>query len=199
MLAAAERKADSYNFSGLPVNLALSMESFGEVLAENNVTGDKFERCMNFFLMHKEKLFSSMTNCAMNQMLDIYVMEQGVREGSPISGFNWIVGGNLMISPNHFKQGLLELTRLLRENKNFSLALIDDYALPHVRSVSLQIKENTIAVANSRVEGTPCPMIMKEPTIVQAFYQYFKRYWSSIPRIQREKSSVINRLEQLAD
>jgi hypothetical protein len=198
MLGAAGRRESGYNFSGLPVNLSLDQESFCELLMENGISGERRGKCIDFFIKHRESLLATLTTCSLNQMLDLSVMEQAVFEGSNISEFNWIAGGNLTISPKYFKKGILGLVKLLSENSNFSLALISEYPFPHVRNVALSIKENTIAVANSRVHDTPCPLIMKEPTIVRTFYQYFERLWSSIPRIQRDRESVIRRLNQLA-
>jgi hypothetical protein len=198
MLSAAERRESCYNFSGLPLNLSLDRESFCELLMENGIGREKRDKCINFFIKHRESLLATLATCSSSQMLDLSVMEQGVFEGSNISEFNWIVGGNLTISPKYFKKGILGLIKLLNENSNFSLALISEYPFPNVRNVALSIKENTIAVANSRVHDTPCPLIMKEPTIVRAFYQYFEQLCSSIPRIQRDRESVIRRLNQLA-
>jgi predicted transcriptional regulator len=197
MLIAAQRKDSSYAFSGLPLKLSLDCEAFSELLLGNGISGERYDRCVDFFQRCREFMLNTMTTCASNQLLDLSVIEQGVRNGIDISEFNWIIGRNLTINAKCFKLGLRGLINLLNEKSNFSLALITDYALPHVRDVSLYIKENTIAVANSRTQGTLSPLIMKEPTIVRTFYQYFERFWGSIPRVQRDKESVIHRLEQL--
>jgi hypothetical protein len=66
-----------------------------------------------------------------------------------------------------------------------------------VQEISLYIKKHTVTAVNSCVDGTPCPLIMQESTIVHAFYQYFDHYWESISRIQREREGVLNQLSQL--
>jgi predicted transcriptional regulator len=199
ILNAARHRNNVCNFSDLPLEMALSYEDFCEVLRENAVIGEKYTHCAGFFLEYGKLLQDTMAASSMKQILDFAVLEEGLHEGAVISEFNWITGGNLFVSPAYLKRALLGLVRRLAERPNFSLALIDDYALPHLRNVSLLVKENTIVVANSRTEKTPCPLIMKEPTIVRTFFKYFTCYWDSIPRIQRDRENVIRRLEQLAE
>jgi hypothetical protein len=197
ILSDAQRNDDSYAFSFLPLKMVIDIETFCEFLRENGVTGGKYDRCVSFFLKYRESFLNSLAVCETRQIMDISTIEQNMKEGISISEFNWIVGGNLTVTPKYFRRGLQGLIKLLEGNKNFSLALITEFALPHVKNVTLSVKENVTAIANSRVQGTQYPLIMKEPTVVRTFYQYFERYWSSIPRIQRERTNVIRRLEQL--
>jgi hypothetical protein len=197
ILNAAQHRDIGYNFSGLPLALALDGEDFCAVLRENAVNDEKYTQCMDFFLKYRDFLRETTAVSPMKQILDFTVLEEGVCRGSTVNDFNWIAGGNLFVSPQYFRRGLSGLARRLKETPNFSLALIDDYAMPHLRNVSLHVKENTIVVADSCMEKTLCPLIIKEPTIIQAFFKYFAHYWDSIPRIQRDRENVFRRLEQL--
>jgi transcriptional regulator with XRE-family HTH domain len=199
MLDAAYRKDNSYNFSGLPLKLALDSEDFSGVLRENEISGEQYDRCTAFFSKYQDVLLDTMETAFTRQILDLAVLERGVSEGSAVSEFNWITEKNLFVSPRYFKRGLRGLVERLQRNPKFSIALVNDYALPHVRKVSLLIKENTITIANSRAEKTPCPLVIKEPSIIHTFFKYFSHYWDSIPRIQRDRENVVHRLNHLAE
>jgi len=198
ILAAAQRQDSCYNYSSLPLELALDPEDFGNILRLNGVEGKKYEETLDFFTRHKAYLVKSVSNSAFKQMLNLKILEKGLTEGFPMGFFNWITGGNLAVPQEYFRKGLKAVAGLLDQHTNFSVGLIDEHPLPaHVQHITMLVKENTIIVANSNFDGTPGPLIMKESTIVRTFYNYFEHYWSSIPRIQRDKESVISRLEQL--
>jgi hypothetical protein len=197
MLAIAQKYDNSYIYSNFPFELAMDLNSCRKILHDNGIDGNKYKKCMEYYSKIHEHTVESLSRCKINLILNEGLLQKCLSEGFPSNAFNWIIGGNLMITPGYFKQGLIQIIDLLRKNNNLSLGLVDDYIFPNMRNTSMLIKENTAAVASSNVVETAGPLITKEPIIVRTFYQYFEHYWDSISRTRREKEHVVRSLLRL--
>jgi hypothetical protein len=177
-----------------------SRRDFDHFLEENGVESEVYANCMIFFERDKSALLSVLDSKETHVFLLKETLEKGLGEGVYVSGFNWLAGGRrLVVTPSMMRKALRGYCETLERYENFSVALLDEPPLTYMPLTSLIVKENVAVLANAIWPDVPGPLVIREPTIIMAFYKYFEKFWRTTPKISRDKKFTINRLLDLAN
>ncbi|GEM_PF-6216215 len=104
--------------------------------------------------------------------------------------------GTVKADTHNVIEHLKNTIEMLLNNDNFEIALVSRNKLFGKSTMYLALKENSAALISSwDCKGNPLCLLIKESTVVHAFEEYFNRTWEQIPRINRDKKWVINKIQ----
>ena len=85
---------------------------------------------------------------------------------------------------------------MLENNDNYEIALVSGNEIFGKNTMYLALKEDTAALVSSwDSDGNSLCLLIKENMVVHAFEEFFKRTWEQIPRVNRDKTWVIGKLQ----
>ncbi len=194
----AERKHEnSFFYNKMPFFSVLSKDTFNNILMENNFDKKKLETFISYYNTLNELFHKNIKKNYYRYIYDLSALEQIVTSEVSINReISLLTGFQINVSVNHFREHIHHIICLLEENQNFEIALISEPPIASFKGISLWIKENTITIATKEGDSNLSSLI-SEPTVVNAFYQYYDNYWDSIPLVQRNKDWVKKRLLEL--
>ena len=191
------RRGNLFLFCALPFQYFISRDEMIEILSENDIDEVSMSNCLDFFVLDKKRLLSTLDNRQTNIFIPLPQLEKALSEGIQVSYCNWLLGKPLYISPDKVRNVCYNLCDLLLDLPTLSVALINNFYILDSCSTTLLVKENYACLANDASQNVPGPLIVKEPTIVRAVYKYMEKTWRSTSKIYKEKGQVIQMISDL--
>ena len=103
-----------------------------------------------------------------------------------------ITGHPIQVSREDLIRYVHELVESLLANKGMEIAF---FSAPGRAPVNLFLRDSDMVLAWSK--ELPHAAAVSEPTIVKAFSRYYDELWESIPRVNRDRTWVIDELLRL--
>lgn len=185
------RRGNSFMCSALPFQYCFNRREALELFEENNIKDTVLTSCLDFFELDKKRLISSLDSRKTTLFMSLSQLEKAVTEGVNISYCNWITGRPLYVSPRMVHTFCRNFCDIILDIPNLSIAMINNIYLQDSTTPTLLVKENYAFLANAISYDVLGPLIVKEPTIVRAVYQYMEKIWRSTPRIYKDKGSIV--------
>lgn len=196
---AENKSSNSFLHARLPMLSTMPETTLRDILSENNIDPKSSDKCLSIHLQSSLFLHRNLQHCRYRHIYDLNSLEQmAASERVNYYDLSVLTGCEINVSRKHFREHLQNLLNLLENYEGFEVALISNPD-PQKQLFNLWIKENSIVLASTT---EPSQMLLFaasyiEPTIVNAFFQYYQNIWNSIPRIYRKKEWVVETLKRL--
>jgi len=187
----------AYLFSQIPLFTSLPSELLVRILSENGINGENFELCMSHHAKWNQAIDSGQQSFPTRWIHNIEAIQQALSLG-PVKYdiLSSLAGKEICLSKKDVSLHIKNIIRLLENHPNIELALANKQAGLHIPEINFWFKHNhgvflwPLSKFKNAVSST-------EPTLLSGFNAYCENIWHSIPRLNRDKKSVIARLYNL--
>lgn len=198
--AGLSRYSDTYLFSELPVMPLMPGELVAGALGAAGVAKDELTRLLRRHEELRKALTEGLKAAKNRHIYDFQALQRGVVAGGILSSeLSLLAGKPVRLEAAQVRLLIEHLITMLKTEGNFEMAFLTPdlpLVMPEVR---LWAQENRAAVATAVSQGHfgPFAITATEPTVVSALYLYFENIWLSLPRVNRSREYVLDKLLKL--
>lgn len=152
---------------------------------------------------HRQRIEAFCQNIHFNCYREIYpleiISELFELEGGKYSRIYFFQGRAVQAESGEIIDHIANIIELLKNNENYEVGFIDRHA--HFKSFNIAVKEESAFILTSwdNKETNPLVLTSSESVMVLAMEQYFLRMWEQIPRNNRKKDWVIEKLRSVIE
>jgi transcriptional regulator with XRE-family HTH domain len=202
MFRADRRPGNSYLLSDLPLATTMRRSTVVKVLEENNVDAGSIRKCLEYVDNAYGSLATIPQGSRVRHAYSLEALERAAYDAEPVTypDLSLLCQKEIRASHAHFADHLSHVVEMLEACSGFEVALLADDERASLRDINLWIKENSVVVAttiNAQRHG-PFAVVAEESTVISAFCLFFDQLWNSMPRMNKEKVHVLERLKNLS-
>jgi hypothetical protein len=187
----------AYLFSQTPLFTSLPSKLLVRILSESGINGENYELCMSHHAKWNQAIDSGQQSFPTRWVHNIEAIQQALSLG-PVKYniLSSLAGKEIYLSKKDVSLHIKNIIRLLENHSRIELALTNKQAGLHIPEINFWLKHNygvflwPLSQFKNAVSST-------EPTLLSGFNAYCENIWHSIPRLNRDKKSVIERLYNL--
>ena len=194
LLSAEKQPENSFYYTSLPIPI-----TFPASLLQNFLDGDNLAK-IRAYRIQQQHFFRNLQNNYCRLILNYNLLENPFPEnGLLCEGLSIYTGEQARLNQSLFCTYLQHLLELINKYPNLEIAFAQDPPIKDLDDVSILVKQNTAFLISTQPgeNENSLTLFSHEPSIINAYYLHFENYWSTIPRIQRDKTWVITNLQKL--
>ncbi|KAB2953843.1 hypothetical protein F9B85_04305 [Heliorestis acidaminivorans] len=186
---------DAYFYVKLPLLLASSEAILQEVLSANKADKLTVEKCLQYHQRMTALLYNDCTNRQFYHLEELKNLASLEYRIDPL--LSALLGMPIEVTKKHFMQSIQVMSRRIKENAHWEIALISCHEIATSMPVQLWVEKNNSVLAWSSDDTFPYAASALEPTVVNAFYHIYDRMWHTVPKVFRDRNWVLAELEKL--
>jgi hypothetical protein len=172
-----------------PLFVTMSQSLLTSILARNNVEGHLIQECQGYH----QQVAGAEYSLASRLLCNIDGLKKALQGTQFLcEELTAITGHPIQVSREDLIRYVHELVESLFANKGMEIAF---FSAPGRAPVNLFLRDSDMVLAWSK--ELPYAAAVSEPTIVKAFSRYYDELWESIPRVNRDRTWVIDELLRL--
>lgn len=202
MLLEAQDKSDNtYLYSPFPALTTMPEQTLAEILEANDAADNTKGLCMEYFAASQRSFLQNLRTFSARHIYNLATLQQAITTLEPVVSpdLSLIAGKPIIMTQNHLRAHIRSLLTLLQREDNFSLGFSTSNAQVQLPDIGLWVQESGVALSSTMVNSQygPFYLMADEPTMVSAFYAFCDNMWLSLPRVNREKKQVVEKLKRL--
>ncbi|HSL93776.1 MAG TPA: hypothetical protein VK905_04165 [Bacillota bacterium] len=194
------RHNDTYLLAVSPVLPVLPTSIVAMSLTETGIAGASLERLTRRHEELSNAFIYGLETGKNRHTYDFSVLQRGVSAGGVVSAeLSLLAGTPVYLNQTHMRMLVDHLVTMLTTHDNFEIAFATPDLQSTIPGVRLWAQENRAAVATT-ISGDrfgPFAITATEPTVVSALYLYCENAWLSLPRVNRSREHVLDKLYRL--
>ena len=188
---------NTYVKTKMPFSLVTTSQNFECILAKNDMEEEEQRALREIHKIHHKKFSEDVVNFKYCLLVNKEALIQGLHsEMIPFHELTLFTGREITVYKQDVYRQIEYLIWLLVTFPNFNVAFYRSGQENLLDGLNLWLNENGPVIINQEIDDDSS-IIMDEPSICTAFYVYAKKYWYSIPSVEREKESVIRQLKNM--
>ena len=194
LLTVEKQPENCFYYAPLPVPI-----TFPASLLQNFFDQDNLAK-IRAFRIQQQLFFRNIQNNFCRLILNYHLLEDPFpAHGMLCEGLSVFTGESAKLNQSLYCKYLQHLVDLIKKHPNLEVAFVQDPPVKDLANVSIFVKQNTATVISTQPgeNRKSLTLFSHEPSIINAYYLHFENYWSTIPRIQRDKTWVITNLQNL--
>jgi transcriptional regulator with XRE-family HTH domain len=198
--AGLSRHNDTYLLAVSPVFPVLPASMVAMCLTEAGITGATLDALMAKHAELSNSFINGLKTAKNRHIYDFQVLQRGVLYGGVTSAeMSLLAGRPICLNQTQMKMLVGHLVSLLTDHANFEVAFATPDLQNSAPGARLWAQENSAAVATTISEYSfgPYAITATEPTVVGALYLYCEDAWLALPRVNRSREHVLEKLQKL--
>ncbi len=183
-----------YMMNRIPTFRNMTAELLGEILADNGVTGELLELCLEA----NRKSTSTRGRCQSRQIYDLDAVEAAAEQESLVEhDLSAITGRNIRIYRRQFLRQLEHLRENIRA-ENYSLVLFpfSQLKMDPPPPFNIIVQDDSLSAAWD-AEKYSRRMYSEDLSIVNGFYQYADSVWEHIPPVSKTEEWCRRQIDRI--
>lgn len=193
-----ENNDNSYFMSDELFFTNMTYDLLNEILNYNNCTANEKKRALGFYQQLNQNFGQNITVFENHHIYNYKSLERCIKQESYQNHHLSIVTGcPIVITRKHFIQHIEQTINRLYENDSFKIALIFDEQKPaFLKNVDFWVKDGYFLCAWSH-ENYEHMIMSTDLSLTHLFTEYYQGLWRNITIIEKDKKSVVKRLNKL--
>jgi len=190
-----EQESEMISISDMPSFVTMPESLLLNFLEKNNTEKELKENVLSIYNKRHKAFISNLSENKYYEIITLPTKEDFLNKENSLNINDFFSEFNFNYSFSDFYDHLKNIIQLLEKHNNYHLLLTDDFSYPNIK---LAVKDEVGALI-SRNDEKEIIIAFNQPNITNSFFTYLKYMLREIPKKEKNKVWLINKLNNYLD